>query len=98
MPNNILTTVYETAIDMDGITTHYKTLEIKFTLDEIRFGHIRGKLFMRCVATIETVPNSQRQASDLIYIQSDDLNNQRLINSRNYGKRLYQQNRKKGVP
>ena len=76
---------------MYGITTHYKTLEIKFTLDEIRFGHIRGKLFMRCVANIEKVPNSQRQASDLIYIQSDDLNNQRLINSRNYGKRLYQQ-------
>lgn len=70
---------------MDGLTLRYRTLEIRFILDELRFGHIRGKILLKCLANIEKIPSARREVNAVIYIQSDDLNNERLINSRSSG-------------
>lgn len=76
----------ETTIEMDGITMRYRTLEMKFFLDEERFGHIRGKLYLKCYASIERIPSLKpREAGTILYILSNDLNNERLTD-RNNGK------------
>lgn len=76
---------YETTIDADDFTLHTRALQIRFHLDEQHFGHVQRQIFLKCVANIEQIPNRQRQTSELVYIQSDDLQNLRLINSQPKG-------------
>lgn len=72
---------YETTIDAEDFILRSRTMQIRFHLDEQHFGHVRRQIFLKCVANIEQIPNRKRQTSELVYIQSDDLQNLRLINS-----------------
>lgn len=76
---------YETTIDGEHFTLSSRRAQIRFHLDEQHFGHVQRQIFLKCVANIEQVPNMKRQTSELVYIQSDDLQNLRLINSQNMG-------------
>lgn len=76
---------YETTIDAEDFVLHTRTMQIRFHLDEQHFGHVQRQIFLKCVANIEQIPNRQRQTSELVYIQSDDLQNLRLINSQHKG-------------
>lgn len=79
----------ETTVDMDGLPLRYRTLEIRFILDEFRFGHYRGKLDLKCVASIERFPTLKiRESKTYIYVHTDDLNNERLTH-RNSGKDIF---------
>ena len=76
---------FETTIDTEDLVMHTRTLQIRFYLDEQHFGHAQRQVFLKCVANIEQISNRQRQTSELVYIQSDDLQNLRLINSQHKG-------------
>lgn len=76
---------YETKTDSDDFVMHTRVLQIRFHLDEQHFGHVQRQNSLKCVANIEQIPNRQRQTSELVYIQSDDLQNLRLINSQQKG-------------
>lgn len=76
---------FETTIDTEDLVMHTRTMQIRFYLDEQHFGHAQRQVFLKCVANIEQISNRQRQTSELVYIQSDDLQNLRLINSQRKG-------------
>lgn len=76
---------YETTIDVEDFILRARMTQIRFHLDEQHFGHVQRQIFLKCVANIEQIPNRQRQTSGLVYIQSDDLQNLRLINSQHKG-------------
>lgn len=76
---------YETTIDAGDVILRSRTMQIRFHLDEQHFGHVQRQIFLKCVANIEQIPNMKRQTSELVYIQSDDLQNLRLINSQSMG-------------
>lgn len=82
---SISISLYETTIDAQDFVLRSRTMQIRFHLDEQQFGHIERQIFLKCVATIEPIPNMKRQTSELVYIQSDDLQNLRLINSQSMG-------------
>ena len=69
----------ETTMDHEGLNLRYRTSEIRFVLDERRFAHFRGRFTLRCLAIIEKIPFSKREAQAFVYIQSD-LNNERYTN------------------
>ena len=77
---------YETTIDAKYFLLRARTMQIRFHLSEEQFGHVQRQIFLKCVASIEQIPNTKRQTSELVYIQSDDLQNLRLINSQQTGK------------
>jgi hypothetical protein len=74
-------TEYEKMNDDERLLVHARTLQIRFQLDEEHFEPAASRIFLKCVASVEMVPYSSRQTSELVYIQSDDLQNLRLINS-----------------
>jgi hypothetical protein len=76
---------FETTIDSEDLVLLARTMQIRFYLDELHFGHVQRHIFLKCIANIEQISNRQRQTSELVYIQSDDLQNLRLINSQNKG-------------
>lgn len=76
---------FETTIDAGDFVLRSRTMQIRFPLDEKHFGHVRRQIFLKCVANIEQIPNTKRQTSEFAYIQSDDLQNLRLINSQSLG-------------
>jgi hypothetical protein len=77
---------YETTIDGEDFMLRSRTMQIRFHLDENNFDrHIQRQIFLKCVANVEQIPNMRRQTSELVYIQSDDLQNLRLINSQSVG-------------
>lgn len=76
---------YETTIDAEYFLLPSRTMQIRFHLMEHNFDHVPREIFLKCVASIEQIPNMKRQTSELVYIQSDDLQNLRLINSQHIG-------------
>lgn len=70
---------YETTIDAEYFLLRSRTMQIRFHLNEHNFGYVQRQIFLKCVASIEQIPNMKRQTSELVYIQSDDLQNLRLI-------------------
>lgn len=76
-------TQYEIQLDTGDLTIRFRTMEIRFYLHRnASFEHIRGQLFLKCIADIASVPNVKRQTSELVYIRSDEkMSNLRLINS-----------------
>lgn len=76
---------FETTIDAGDFELRSRTMQIRFQLDDKHFGQARRQIFLKCVANIEQIPNMKRQTSEFAYIQSDDLQNLRLINSQSLG-------------
>lgn len=76
---------FETTIDAEDFILRSRTMQIRFQLDEQHFGHVQRQILLKCIANIEQIPHSSRQTSELVYIQSDDLQNLRLINSQRKG-------------
>lgn len=78
-------THYETTVDAEYFILKSRTVQIKFQLDEQHFSFAQRQIFLKCVANVEQISNMKRQTSELVYIQSDDLKNLRLINSESSG-------------
>lgn len=77
--------IYETTIDDEMITVYSRAMQIQFRLDVEDFDASSKRIFLKCVASVEQLPHMKRQTSELVYIQSDDLQNLRLINSERGG-------------
>lgn len=70
------------AMKIEDLTLRYTTATIRFRVDESgEFELIEGRLFLMCSANIESMPSVKRQTSEVVYIQTDELNSLRLINS-----------------
>ncbi|KAL9695266.1 hypothetical protein quinque_014551 [Culex quinquefasciatus] len=90
VPSDFLQPQQETTIDNDGFTLRYRTLEIRFHIDEVRLGKIKGKLALKCLARIDAIPQGTRESTQIIYIpMTDELRNQKLINWRSGGSSLH---------
>ena len=77
-------TQYEIQFDISDLKIHFRTMEIRFCLNNKKnngFAYVRGQLFLKCTADIESIPNVKRQTSEFVYIRSDEMSNLRLINS-----------------
>lgn len=76
-------TQYEIQFDISDLKIHFRTMEIRFCLNNKNngFAYVRGQLFLKCIANIESIPNVKRQTSEFVYIRSDEMSNLRLINS-----------------
>lgn len=78
-------TQYEIQFDISDLKIHFRTMEIRFRLNNKNNGSVhtaysRGQLFLKCIANIESIPNVKRQTSEFVYIRSDEMSNLRLIN------------------
>jgi hypothetical protein len=77
-----LTHFVTAALKVGDLTLRYTTTRIRFHLDEDgEFEPIEGRLFLMCIANIESIPSVKRQTSEVVYIRTDELNSLRLINS-----------------
>lgn len=77
-----LTHYVTVAMKIEDLTLRYTTFTIRFHVDENgEFEPIEGRLFLMCSANIESIPSAKRQTSEVVYIQTDELNSLRLINS-----------------
>ena len=66
----------------NDITLHITTVKIRFRLtDFTEFETIDGQLFIMCSSDFESIPGAKKQTSEVIYVQLDELNSLRLINS-----------------
>ncbi|XP_062545343.1 uncharacterized protein LOC134211945 [Armigeres subalbatus] len=84
VPSDYLQPQQETTIENDGFILRYRTLEIRFHIDEARLGKIKGKLVLKCLARIDAFPQGTRETTQVVYIpMTDELRNQKLINWRN---------------
>ncbi|KXJ72941.1 hypothetical protein RP20_CCG016895 [Aedes albopictus] len=90
VPSDYLQPQQETTIENDGFILRYRTLEIRFHIDEARLGKIKGKLMLKCLARIDAFPQGTRETTQVVYIpMTDELRNQKLINWRNGGEFLF---------
>ncbi|XP_058822260.1 uncharacterized protein LOC131683892 [Topomyia yanbarensis] len=90
VPSDYLQPQQETTIENDGFILRYRTLEIRFHIDEDRLGKIKGKLALKCLARIDSIPQGTREATQIIYIpMTDELRNQKLINWRSSAQSLH---------
>lgn len=78
-----LTHYVTVAMKIEDLTLRYTTATIRFRVDveNGEFEPIEGRLFLMCSANIESMPSVKRQTSEVVYIQTDELNSLRLINS-----------------
>ncbi|EAT38383.1 AAEL009729-PA [Aedes aegypti] len=84
VPSDYLQPQQETTIESDGFILRYRTLELRFHIDEARLGKIKGKLMLKCLARIDAFPQGTRETTQVVYIpMTDELRNQKLINWRN---------------
>ncbi|KAL7025506.1 hypothetical protein ACKWTF_013500 [Chironomus riparius] len=76
-------TQYEIQFDISDLKIHFRTMEIRFCLNNKNngFAYVRGQLFLKCIANVEGIPYVKRQTSEFVYIRSDEMSNLRLINS-----------------
>ncbi|XP_065082408.1 uncharacterized protein LOC135704818 [Ochlerotatus camptorhynchus] len=90
VPSDYLQPQQETTIENDGFILRYRTLEIRFHIDETRLGKIKGKLTLRCLARIDAFPSWSRETTQVVYIpMTDELRNQKLINWRSAAQSLH---------
>ncbi|XP_058127030.1 uncharacterized protein LOC131290910 [Anopheles ziemanni] len=83
VPSDYLQPPHETTVENDGFLLRYRTLEIRFYIDEKRLGKLKGKLALKCLARIDSIPQATRESTQIIYIPTtDELRNQKLINWR----------------
>ncbi|XP_055617305.1 uncharacterized protein LOC129762789 [Toxorhynchites rutilus septentrionalis] len=90
VPSDYLQPQLETTVENDGFILRYRTLEIRFHIDETRLGKIKGKLMLKCLARIDAIPQGTRESTQVIYIpMTDELRNQKLINWRSAAHSLH---------
>uniref|UniRef100_A0A182VT45 CD80-like immunoglobulin C2-set domain-containing protein n=1 Tax=Anopheles minimus TaxID=112268 RepID=A0A182VT45_9DIPT len=83
VPSEFLQPQHETTVENDGFLLRSHTLEVRFYIDEKRLGKLKGKLVLKCLARIESIPQATRESSQIIYTETtDELSNQKLINWR----------------
>ncbi|XP_055612923.1 uncharacterized protein LOC129759473 [Uranotaenia lowii] len=81
VPAEYLQPQQETTIENDGFSLRYRTLEIRFHIDEGKLGKINGRLTLKCLARIDAIPQASRESTQIIYVpQTDELRNQKLVN------------------
>uniref|UniRef100_A0A182MH88 CD80-like immunoglobulin C2-set domain-containing protein n=1 Tax=Anopheles culicifacies TaxID=139723 RepID=A0A182MH88_9DIPT len=83
VPSEYLQPQHETTVENDGFLLRSRTLEVRFYIDEKRLGKLKGKLVLKCLARIDSIPQATRESSQIIYTETtDELNNEKLINWR----------------
>jgi hypothetical protein len=71
----------ETTIENDGFLLRFRTLEMRFFLDRKIDRNLRGKINLKCIATMDKLPDVIRESNAVIYVlDQNELRNQRLTN------------------
>jgi hypothetical protein len=70
----------------DGFDLRYRSIEIRFYVDESILGDVHGKVKLKCVARLENFPKLIREQVTYIYVPSmEELRNQKLTYWKNSG-------------